>query len=101
MGKVENLEELAFEFGCKVGTLPLSYLGLPLGAPFKYVAVWDGIEERFHKKLVMWKKQYLSKGGRIALIWSTLSSMLIYFMPLFCITRIVEMKLEHIQRDFL
>ena len=47
MGRVENLEKLAFEFACKVGTLSSSYLGLPLGATFKYVVVWDGVEERF------------------------------------------------------
>lgn len=30
--KVENLEELAFEVSYKVGELPTTYLGLPLGA---------------------------------------------------------------------
>ena len=51
--RVENLEKLALEFGCKVGALPSSYLGVPLGAPFKSMVVWDGIEERSCKKLVM------------------------------------------------
>ena len=32
VGRVENMEALAFEFGCKVGRLPTTYLGLPLGA---------------------------------------------------------------------
>ncbi|RVW25019.1 hypothetical protein CK203_114199 [Vitis vinifera] len=30
-GKVENVEEVALEFGCKVSRLPSSYLGLPWG----------------------------------------------------------------------
>lgn len=30
--KVENVEELAFELSYKVGELPTTYLGLPLGA---------------------------------------------------------------------
>ena len=47
VGRVENVEELALELGCKVGALPSSYLGLPLGAAHKLVAVWDGVEERF------------------------------------------------------
>ena len=38
VGCVENMEALATELGCKVRGLPSSYLGLPLGAPFKYVA---------------------------------------------------------------
>ncbi|RVX18219.1 hypothetical protein CK203_006709 [Vitis vinifera] len=68
VGRVENVEELADEFGYKVRKLPSTYLGMPLGAPFKCVAAWDGIEERFRKKLAMWKCQYISKGGRITLV---------------------------------
>ncbi|RVW98564.1 hypothetical protein CK203_032228 [Vitis vinifera] len=68
VGRVENVEELTDEFGYKVGILPSTYLGMPLGAPFKSVNAWDGIEERFRKRLAMWKRQYISKGGRITLI---------------------------------
>ena len=35
---VDNVEELASELGCKVGSLPSLYLGMPLGAPFKSMA---------------------------------------------------------------
>ena len=63
VGRVENLEVLAFELGCKVGKLPSLYLGLPLGAPHKSVAVWDGVEERLRRRLTFWKRQYISKGG--------------------------------------
>ena len=41
------------------------------------------------------------KGGRLTLIQSTLSSMPIYFMSLFCMPRKVRLRLEKIQRDFL
>ena len=61
VGKVYNVEDLALEVGCKVGGLLFRYLGLPLGAPFKSVAVWDGVEERFRKRLAMWKRHYISK----------------------------------------
>ena len=33
LGKVDNVEVLASELGCGVGSLPTMYLGLPLGAP--------------------------------------------------------------------
>lgn len=68
VGKVHNIENLALELGCKVGSLLSSYLGLPLGAPFKSVTVWDGVEKRFRKTLAMWKKQYISKGERLTSI---------------------------------
>ncbi|RVW54845.1 hypothetical protein CK203_071588 [Vitis vinifera] len=53
VGRVENVEDLVLELGCKVGPQPSSYLGLPLGAAHKSVAVWDGVEERFRKRLAM------------------------------------------------
>ncbi|RVX07436.1 hypothetical protein CK203_022574 [Vitis vinifera] len=55
MDSVENAEALAVELGCKVGSLPSTYLGLPLGAPHRSVVVWDGVEERLWKKLARWK----------------------------------------------
>ena len=78
VGRVENLEVLALEAGCKVGRLPSSYLGLPLGAHHKSVVIWDGMEERFRRRLAMWERQFISKGGRITPIRSTLSSICPY-----------------------
>ena len=66
----------------------------------KPVAVWDGVEERFQKSLAMWKMQFISKGGRITLIRSSLSSIPIYFMPLMRMPKEVRLRLEQIQRDF-
>ena len=39
VGSVKNVDELAKEFGCKVGAFHSTYLGFPLGASFKFVAV--------------------------------------------------------------
>ena len=55
VGRVENVDDLACELGCKVGSLPSTYLGMPLGAPFNSVAALDDIEESFRKRLAMWK----------------------------------------------
>ena len=101
VGSITEVDLLALELGCKVGTLPSSYLGLPLRAPHNSVAVWDGIEERFRKRLALWKRQYISKGGRITLIRSTMSSLPIYFMSLFWMPKWVRLRLEQIQRGFL
>lgn len=54
MGRVENFDVLVKELGCKVRALPFSYLGLPLGAWFKFVATWDGVKASFRKMLAMW-----------------------------------------------
>ena len=39
VGEVEEVDVMAVELGCKVGSLPSSYLGLPLGAPNKALSV--------------------------------------------------------------
>ena len=97
VGRVENVDDLACDLGCKVGSLPSTYLGMPLGAPFNSVVAWDGIDERFWKRLAMlWKRQYISKGGRITLIHSTLSSLPIYFTFILHLPRVIRMRLEQI-----
>ena len=101
IGRVENINDLALDFGCKVGSLPSTYLGLPLGALFKSVTMWDGVEERFRRRLAMWKRQYISKGGRTTLIRSPLLNLPIYFMSLLCLSSLARQRLEQIQRDFL
>ena len=40
MWEVNDIDDLDFELGCKVGSLSFSYLGLPLSAPFKFVTGW-------------------------------------------------------------
>ena len=76
IGGRENVEVLAAELGCKAGSLPTTYLGLPLGASHKLVEMWDPIEKRFRRRLITSKCQYISKGGRVTLIRSTLSNLL-------------------------
>lgn len=43
MGEVLNIEELADILSFRISSFPLKYLGLPLGAPFKSKAIWDGV----------------------------------------------------------
>lgn len=45
MGREDNFQDFITELGCKKGSLPLIYLGLPLQA-----RVWDGAKESFGKR---------------------------------------------------
>lgn len=56
MGRIED-SELANELGHKTESLPTLYLELPLGAQHIVVSVWDGVKERFRKRLAIWKRQ--------------------------------------------
>ncbi|RVW54014.1 Transposon TX1 uncharacterized 149 kDa protein [Vitis vinifera] len=75
VGEVEEIEEMTVELGCRVGSLPSVYLGLPLGAHHKAISMWDGVEERMWRRLAQWKRQYISKGRHITLINSTLDNL--------------------------
>ena len=77
MGVVPNFETLVDALGCKQGSVPMKYLGLPLGAK------WNPIIEKVERRLAGWKRLYLSKGGRLTLIKSTLSNLLTYLLALF------------------
>ena len=57
--------------------------------------------EKFERRLVGWKKLYLSKGGRLSLIKSFLSSLPTYFLSLFTIPTSMANKIEKLRRDFL
>ena len=86
---------------CRVGNLPMTYLGMPLGSSYKTPTIWNPILERMEKKLSGWKRLYLSKRGRLTLLKSTLSSLPTYYLSLFTIPKAVAIRLEHIQRNFL
>ncbi|XP_028099863.1 uncharacterized protein LOC114299345 [Camellia sinensis] len=98
---VARLPVMAAVLGCKVSILPVSYLGLPLGASFKAKGVWDGVVERVQRRLASWKCQYLLKGGRLTMFKNVLSSIPTYFMSVHVIPVLVAHWLEKLQRDFL
>jgi hypothetical protein len=97
VGEVSNVGPLAEVLGCEVGTLPIPYLGLPLGSRFKDKASWNGVVEKSIRTLTSWKRMYLSKGGRIALIKSTLSNLPTYLLLILPIAMAVAKHIEKIQ----
>jgi hypothetical protein len=101
VGYVVDIDHLAELLGYGTSLLPLKYLGLQLGASFKHKAMWAELVDLMSRRLAPWKRSYLSKGGRIALIKSTLSNLPTYMMSLFPIPALVAKQIEKIQRDFL
>lgn len=87
--------------GCGIASLPAKYLGLPLGASYKSTHIWDGVIEKIEHRMASWQRLYLSKGGRVILIKSTLANVPTYFLYLFLIPGSVASRIEKLQRDFL
>ena len=92
----------------------MTYLGMPLGAHYKDPSIWNSILEKMERRLSRWKQLYLSKGSKLILLKSTLSSFptfflnfllllcfIFIFLSLFTIPQAVTTRLEKIQRNFL
>jgi hypothetical protein len=94
VGIVNNIEGLARILGCRISSLPMKYLGLPLSASFKAKSIWDDIIKKGESRLAGWKLLYLSKRGMIILIKSTLSNLPTYFMSLFPLVATIANRIE-------
>jgi hypothetical protein len=51
VGNVEQVGTLPNILGCGVASLPVNYLGLPLGASYKAKHIWDGVIEKLQYRL--------------------------------------------------
>lgn len=100
VNKVERWNEIVDFWKSNVGSFPDTYLGLPLGAKYKCVSVWDPLLERFRQRLALWKRRYLSKGGRMVLISSTLLNLPVYMFSSRLVPVTVVEELEKIVRRF-
>ena len=59
VGDVPHVGELAGILGCTTSTLPMKYLGLPLGAKFKAKEIWNEALEKMERRLAGWKRGYI------------------------------------------
>ena len=86
---------------CQQGSIPFTYLGLPIGCATHRLSAWEPILEKLGKKLAGWKGKMLSLGGRITLIKSSLANLPLYYMSIFPIPKGIVEKIIKIQRNFL
>ncbi|GKV05586.1 hypothetical protein SLEP1_g17582 [Rubroshorea leprosula] len=94
-------ERMACRLCCKEADLPFKYLGIPVGGNHRKLALWKPLLESFKKKLASWKGQNLSLRGRITLLNSMLSSLLVYLMSAFKIPKGTIHSLDKIRRNIL
>ena len=86
--------------GCKEGSFPFKYLGIPMSHHKLANKDWGQIEERFQKRLSSWKGKLLSTGGRLVLINSVLSSLPMFMLSLFRIPKGVLKRLDYYRSRF-
>ena len=82
-------------FGCEQGQFPIMYLGIPIHYRKLTNAEWRHVEERLQARLSSWKGKLLSLGGRLVLINSVLTNMVLYMISFFPIPKGVLHKLDY------
>lgn len=86
---------------CKIGNIPFTYLGLPIGGNSSSIQLWEPIIAKMTQRLATWKGKLLSIGGRTTLIKSSLSSLPLYYMSIYPVPNDVIQKITQLSRAFL
>jgi hypothetical protein len=86
---------------CRVGSIPFTYLGLPVGANPRRIATWEPLILSLRKRLGCWTNRFLSLGGRITLLNSVLNAIPIFYLSFLKIPIQVWKIIKRIQREFL
>lgn len=97
----EELEELADGLGCRIGTMPIPYLGLKVGGRQLGTDGWGDVVEKVKARLRKWDVKSLSMGGRITIIKSILSALPIYGMSVLHLPKKVSTTLRSLYSNFL
>jgi ribonuclease HI len=79
-GRLELIVQL---LNFKIGSIPFSYLGLPIFKGKPKACHLQPLADRVKLKLSSWKASLLSMAGRVQLIKSVIQSMLIYSITLY------------------
>lgn len=80
---VEDQQQAALILGCKAGSFPMTYLGMPVSFCKISKNQLRYVSDKAEKRLSTWQCDYLSTGGRSILIESCLSSIPMYTMGVY------------------
>jgi hypothetical protein len=75
----ERLNHLVATFNCQAGSLPFTYLGLPLSNSKPTIQEYLPLVHRVERRLVS-MAMFLTQGGKLLMVNSLLSSMSTFFM---------------------
>jgi mannosylglycoprotein endo-beta-mannosidase len=102
IGGDKNIAEMySSMFGCKIGLLPMTYLGMLVN--FRNLRNVDlyFVDKKFVKKLYAWQGNAACSGGRLVLVDSSLSSLLSYVMSMTLLNKTFIEKVDtHKRRLF-
>lgn len=86
---------------CKFMQIPFTYLGLHVGGNPRGLSFWDPVIAKLKKRLSSWKGNHLSFGGRLCLVKSVLSALLLYYISFYKMPKGVVQKCKQLMMRFL
>lgn len=95
------VQQLTDVLGCKRGSFPLCYLGLPLSDKALPKTAYIPLLQKINNKLQGWAARQLSIAGRLVLINAVLSAIPTYFMSVFKMPAWVIQEIDKTRRKFL
>ncbi|QHO37630.1 Putative ribonuclease H protein [Arachis hypogaea] len=96
----EEVELACKMLGCKNGSLPMNYLGIPLGANPRRIETWKPVIRKVEDRLKGWKSRYLSKAEKLVLIKAVLNNLPMCYLNLFKMPKAVATKITSLQSRF-
>jgi hypothetical protein len=90
----ERLSHLAATFGCDVGCMPFTYLGLPMGTTKPHIEDLTPLMDRVERRLSACST-WLSYSGRLEMVNSSISPIITYAM---CTIKLPKGVIENIDR---
>jgi hypothetical protein len=87
-------------FTCPPSGLPMKYLGVPIDNKKLCKSLWAPIVEKIESKLGSWQGRFLSLGGRLVLINSSLTNVPLYMLSLYKSPKCVLKKWTFLQKDY-
>jgi hypothetical protein len=95
-GAAQNeVDAYADLFGCGQGQFPMRYLVILIHYRRLTIVEWKLVEERLQNRLSSWKGKLLSLGGRLILIYSVLTNMVLHMISFFLLPKGVLHKLDY------
>jgi hypothetical protein len=96
----EHLNILANTFGCSIGSLPFTYLGLPLSLTRPIIAYYWPLVSKCERRMVS-ISFFLSQVGRLQMTNAVLSALPTYTMCTFLLPKIVVKQIDKFRKHCL
>lgn len=87
-------------FNCKLGSLPIQYLGVPISDRSLSIDDLRGVMQKMGKRLEPWKGKNMSSAGRLILTNSCLTSVPMYTMGFYLLKNGLHKEMDKLRAQF-